>query len=184
MGLKEDLPVLAGMLLVLAGVVFAAGSSGLPGIGSFDNPFDEISSGTGDEDVDSYDVTTQLNVGTTLTGDTEIGDFTYQTQPSCNFCLSIADGSQFSIGGASNVKADVRVVNQDTGKVYVQTTKFLGELDGGETKRVDVNWDNARAGTYLVRYIVTYDPDAFDLTDLDNVKRKRYNIQVPKVRNQ
>jgi len=182
MGLKSDLPLLAGLVLVLGGVVFAASTTGLPGIGDFDNPIDEISSGT-DGDAERYDVSTQINIGSTALGDTEVGDFTYQTQPSCSLCLSIADVSPFSVGGSSNVKADVRVVNQDTGKVYFQTTKFLGDLGPGETKRVDVKWGNAPSGTYLVRYIVTYDPSVFDLTDLDNVKRKRYNIKVPKVNN-
>lgn len=181
MGIVKDVPLLLGITLILGAVVFSVANLGLPGIGDIQNPVDEIRSDPGNGEKDSlYKVTTQINIGSTALGDTEVNGFTYQTQESCNFCLSIADESALSIGGSNNVKADVRVVNQDTGKVYVQTTKFLGDLGPGETKEVNVDWENAPEGTYLVRYIVTYDPDIFDPTDGDNVKRERFNIDVPK----
>lgn len=184
MSLAEDVPILAGVFLILSAIVVFVGvfvASGLPGLGSFDNPIDEILSQPGGDKVEKYDVTTQINVGTTALGDTEVGDFTYQTQPSCNLCLSIGSSDSLSFTGAENVKADVRIVNQDTGKVYVQTTKFIDELEGGETVSVNTNFNNAEPGNYLARYIVTYDPEAFDLTDVDNVKRVRENFEVPKI---
>lgn len=163
--------------------IYVAGSAGLPGIGDIGNPVDEIRSDNGDGTADAYKVKTQLRVTSTALGDTELSGFTYQTQKDCTFCLSIGDARNLAIGGANDVKADVRVVNKDSGKVYVQTTKFLGEISAGGSKDIEVEWNNAPSGTYLVEYEVDYDPSVSDPTDLDNIKTFEKNIEVPKVVN-
>jgi len=179
MSLFEDLPILAGLALIVGAGIFFVGTSGLPGVGDFDNPFTKIGSDP-DPTMDSrYDVTTQINIGSTALGDVFVRDFTYQTKES-GFSLSIADIGNLAVLGANNVKADVVVQNQDTGKVYLSNTYFIEELDGGETKSLDVNFDNARPGTYMISYDVTFDPAVYDFTDFDNEISKSFTFEVPK----
>jgi len=180
MSIVNDLPIIGALLILLAGLTFIVGSAGLPGLGNFDNPVDEIRSNPDPDEDSLYDVSTQLTVGATALGDTDVSGFTYQTQRSCSFCLSIGSTSDLAIGGSKSVKADVTVINQETGKVYVRTTKFLGDIGAGQNKELAVEWANAKPGQYTVNYVVTYDPDVYDISDGDNVKDKTYTIDVPK----
>jgi hypothetical protein len=183
MGLKQDLPLIAGLILVLGGVVYAGGTSGLPGIGDLDNPLNEwVSDTSGDKDV-NYDLTAQVNIGFHALGEGYMQGFTYQTQKSCTFCLSIGTGDNLALTGANNVRVETTLTNTDTGKVYVQNTKSFGEVSGTEGRTVHISADNLPPGQYEIRYRMSYDPQVVDYANPDGEFTETYSITVPKVEN-
>jgi hypothetical protein len=181
-GVVEDLPILAGIILIVGGVVYAGGSSGLPGIGSLDNPIDTISSDTDSPEKAKHDLTFQYTIGSEATGGVYVNGFTYQTQRSCDLCLSIGEMSFLSVTGANNVRSEITVTNTETGRTVLQNTKFLGEVSGTTDEQIQERADNLEAGTYRIETKTTFEPKYFDLTS-DGVIEKTWRATVPKVQN-
>jgi hypothetical protein len=181
MGLKEDLPILVGLVLILGTTVYAVGTTGLPGIGDFDNPL-EIPSDTDEpSEGDVYDLTGQYTVGAYAGGGVYVNGFTYQTQKSCTLCLSIGDLSfgDLSYTGANNVRTEINVVNKDTGRTVLSTTKFLGEVSGTEDKLVSFEVNNLKPGNYRVMTTTYFEPKYFDL-NFDGEVERDWNVEIPK----
>lgn len=184
MGLKKDLPLIFGMLILLTGVVYASGNAGLPGIGVFDNPFDDIISTDPDTDPEeqTYDIVTSATLDSTFSGAMGLKGFSYQT-PESGITLSVLDGSALSLGGADAVRVTTTVTNIDTGKVFLENTKRFGELPASETEVVNTKVTNVPAGNYQIKYVVSYNPKYASVEDPDNQFTETYNMQVPKVIN-
>lgn len=184
MGLKNDLPLLAGLVLILSGTVFATGNAGLPGIGVFDNPFDDIVSTDPETNPENqtYDIVASATLDSTFSGAMGLKGFSYQT-PESGLSLSIADTGDLSLGGADAVRVTTKVTNTDTDRVFLENTKRFGELPASDTEVVDTKVTNVPAGNYEIKYTVAYNPKYAAIEDPDNQFTETYDIQVPKVRN-
>ena len=180
MGLAEDLPLIAGVGLILIGLAYGVTAAGLPGIGSFDNPFDDVWSSDPGSDADTYDLRSQFSVSASALGGVTISGFTYQT-PESGFSLStIGSSGNLALTGANDVRVTRKLTNEDTGKIYLSDTLQFNEVAGGETITVNTDADNLKPGDYTLNVEVVYDPEWYDIGDLDNTKTREYNIQVPK----
>lgn len=183
MGVKQDLPLIFGGLIMLLGAAFLVGSSGLPGIGDFDNPIDDIWSSDPDSDSDVYDLNSQFRVSAAALGDVEVGAFTYQTSESSTFLSAVGGLGDFSWTGADDVRVTRVLRNTDTGRVILSDTIQYDSVEGGDEVVVNTDVDNLRSGNYVLDVEVVYDPSWFDVTDVDNTKNREFDINVPKVSN-
>lgn len=175
MGLEQDLPLLAGLLILLGGLVVGVGQVNLPGTGNIEIPSDT----TGDKNV-NYDMSGQYTVSASALGEVEVDGFTYQTKKSCDLCLSIGNLSSLSLTGASDVRSTVTVTRQSNGNTVMDTTYKLGEVRGGGEQTVKFKVNNLQPGTYDVKTRTVWNPEWFDLTN-DGEIVKTWTISVPKV---
>lgn len=183
MALAKDLSLIVGLILVLSGVVLASNAAGLPGLGDFNNPFDDHHSTDPDADTDTYDLRSQVRLEASSLGEVRLRGFSYQTPASGPGFLSIGDTGALSLTGASDVRVTRTLVNTETGRVYASDTMVIDQLAGGSNKVIVTDVDNLEPGKYRLDFQVVFDPEWVDVTDWDNKFEKSYPIQVPKVKN-
>lgn len=170
---------LAKFLIVLGtGFVLVAAVGGVPSAGSvqFPNLADLIGlNPDSEQETAKYKVSTSIDVTATTFGGLEVENFQYDTKR-CYLCsLSFTGTDSLAFFGTDDVELKYTVTGVDDGRKYLESTRFIGELSGGQEEVIEHEY-TLTPGEYRVEYVFTGKSSSLGLDVRDETVK---TIRVP-----